>query len=30
VRPASVLVANPALFAPMQRLIADIDHTLGF
>jgi myo-inositol-1(or 4)-monophosphatase len=30
VRPSSVLVANPALFGPMQRLIAEIDGTLGF
>lgn len=29
-RPESVLVANPALFAPMQRLIAQIDTQLGF
>lgn len=30
VRPASVLVANPALFAPAQQLIAQIDRQLGF
>lgn len=27
--PASVLVANPALFGPAQRLLAEIDATLG-
>ena len=30
VRPSSVLACNPALFAPMQQLIAEIDHSLGF
>ena len=30
VRPDSVLVANPALFAPAQQLIARIDAQLGF
>lgn len=30
VRPDSVLAANPALFGPMQQLIAGIDDQLGF
>ena len=30
VRPSSVLAANPALFHPMQRLIAQVDAALGF
>ncbi|MEQ1701348.1 MAG: inositol monophosphatase family protein, partial [Ilumatobacteraceae bacterium] len=30
VRPSSVLACNPALFAPVQQLIAEIDRTLGF
>jgi myo-inositol-1(or 4)-monophosphatase len=29
VRPQSVLVANPALFGPLRRLLADIDSGLG-
>jgi hypothetical protein len=29
VRPASVLVANPALFEKMQQLIAEVDASLA-